>query len=154
MIELTEGVQIISSILGAIVATLSISGFVFYTKSQVDNKFTEMTTDIYTTRDNVIEDFRKQVKSLEDKMSDLMKALYESKQDDKNLSIELIKVTDAMKDELRKDYISRYNTLLQLVNGKADQKDFNRLEQKFDRVSETITELKTIIELKVKDKKE
>ena len=154
MIELTEGVQIISSILGAIVATLSISGFVFYTKSQVDNKFTEMTTDIYTTRDTVIEDFRKQVKSLEDKMGYLMKALYESKQDDKNLSIELIKVTDAMKDELRKDYISRYNTLLQLVNGKADQKDFNRLEQKFDRVSETITELKTIIELKVKDKKE
>ena len=113
-----------------------------------------MTSDIYTTRDNVIEDFRRQVKSLEDKMGDLMKALYESKQDDKNLSIELIKVTDAMKDELRKDYISRYNTLLQLVNGKVDQKDFNRLEQKFDRVSETITELKTIIELKVKDKKE
>lgn len=152
--ELTEGVQILSSILGAIVASLTISGFVFYTKSQVDNKFTSMTTDIYTTRDGVIEDFRKQVKSLEEKMSDLMHALYESKQDDKNLSIELIKVTDAMKDELRKDYISRYNTLLQLVNSKADQKDFNRLEQKFDRVSETITELKTIIELKVKDKKD
>ena len=76
----------------------------------------------------------------------------EIKQADKDNTIQFITLIDTVKDELKNDYTSRYNDLLVLINTKANISDFNRIEQKFDKVTETITELKTIVELQLNKK--
>jgi hypothetical protein len=59
---------------------------------------------------------------------------------------------NTVKDELKNDYINRYNELLQIINTKVNIADFDRLEQKFDKVCETITELKTIVQLQLENR--
>lgn len=87
--------------------------------------------------------------ALEDAMKQFITTITEIKQADKEMAVQFLTLVNGVKDELKDDYTARYNDLLVLINTKANEVDFNRLEQKFDRTFETITELKTIVQLQL-----
>ena len=62
-------------------------------------------------------------------------------------------LTKTGKDELKNDYINRYNELFTMMNTKVNIQDFDRLENKFDKVSETIAEVKTIVQIQMEERK-
>ena len=84
----------------------------------------------------------------------MLEAIAQLKADEKEITTNMVQIVNAVKDELKNDYITRYNDLLKLLGTKTNVEDFNRLEQKFDKISESITELKTIMQLKLNDTKE
>ena len=145
----------------AVIGTLTIACFIFYRKSEIDDKFAimqklisdnQLTNQNNSTniKDEIYEKLTENKNSLESGMKEFIKIISEIRETDKNLSIQFINLVNSVKDELKNDYTSRYNDLLLLINTKANESDFNRLEQKFDKVNETMTELKTIIQMKLK----
>ena len=145
----------------AVIGTLTIACFIFYRKSEIDDKFAiiqklisdnQLTNQKNSTniKDEIYEKLTENKNSLESGMKEFIKIISEIRETDKNLSIQFINLVNSVKDELKNDYTSRYNDLLLLINTKANESDFNRLEQKFDKVNETMTELKTIIQMKLK----
>ena len=107
-----------------------------------------------TVKDELHEKLDDTKKSLEDVMKQFVTTVTEIKQADKEMSVQFITMLNSVKDELKNDYTARYNDLLVLINSKANESDFNRLETKFDKFSETITELNTIVRLQLEPKKE
>ena len=77
----------------------------------------------------------------------MLEIISQVKQEDKQISNEFMKLLSEVKDELKNDYINRYNDLIKMINTKVSTSDFDRLESKFDKVTETITELRTIIQM-------
>jgi hypothetical protein len=150
--NINDGMACITGILSSIVSLVVLSNFIYYTKSQIDKKLKDIDSGITTTKEGVIKEFNDKIANIELKMDNMLKALYESKQEEKNISIDMLKITDTMREEVRNDYIRRYNDLVATLNTKADESDFARLETKFDKVSETLTALKTIIEVRVMHK--
>ena len=151
----------IASTCTAVIGTLTIACFIFYRKSEIDDKFAimqklisdnQLTNQKNSTniKDEIYEKLTENKNSLESGMKEFIKIISEIRETDKNLSIQFINLVNSVKDELKNDYTSRYNDLLLLINTKANESDFNRLEQKFDKVNETMTELKTIIQMKLK----
>ena len=145
----------------AVIGTLTIACFIFYRKSEIDDKFAivqklisdnQLTNQKNSTniKDEIYVKLTENKNSLESGMKEFIKIISEIRETDKNLSIQFINLVNSVKDELKNDYTSRYNDLLLLINTKANESDFNRLEQKFDKVNETMTELKTIIQMKLK----
>lgn len=90
--------------------------------------------------------------ALEEAMKHFVVTLTEIKQADKEMAVQFITLVNEVKDELKNDYTARYNDLLLLINTKANESDFNRLEQKFDKLSEIMTELKTIVQIQLEGK--
>ena len=76
------------------------------------------------------------------------------RQENRDMCNQFMHNINVVKDELKNDYINRYNELLQLINTKVNVTDFDRLEQKFDKVCETITELKTIVQMQLDSKED
>ena len=76
------------------------------------------------------------------------------RQENRDMCNQFMHNINVVKDELKNDYINRYNELLQLINTKVNVTDFDRLEQKFDKVCETITELKTIVQLQLENRED
>ena len=76
------------------------------------------------------------------------------RQENRDMCNQYMQTTNTIKDELKNDYINRYNELLQIINTKVNVTDFDRLEQKFDKVCETITELKTIVQLQLENRED
>lgn len=149
--------QTLASVFGTLIGAQTISSFIFYTKSQVDEKLTDikkMITDgqlhnqeaTQHTKDEIYEKLSENKAALESGMKEFINILSDIKESDKNFSVQLVTLVNGVKDELKNDYTSRYNDLLLLINTKADEKDFNRLEQKFDKLSETLIEVKTIVQ--------
>ena len=58
-------------------------------------------------------------------------------------------VLNEVKDALKNDYTSRYDDIIKMMSTKASLEDFNRLENKFDKVTETIIQLKTTVEMQL-----
>ena len=85
----------------------------------------------------------------EDYNKNMLEVISQIRQEDRDLSNKYIQLLNEVKDELKNDYINRYNELLQIINTKVNVQDFDRLEHKFDKVSETITELKTIVQMQI-----
>lgn len=85
----------------------------------------------------------------EDYNKNMLEVIAQIRQEDRDLSNKYIQLLNEVKDELKNDYINRYNELLQIINTKVNVPDFDRLEHKFDKVSETITELKTIVQMQI-----
>lgn len=81
----------------------------------------------------------------------MLSAIAEMKQDEKESNNNFLQLINALKDELKTDYTNRYNELLKIIGTKANLCDFDRLETKFDKVTETITELKTIVQIKLEE---
>ena len=102
----------------------------------------QLSKDIYDKLSHskqIFEDYNKQI----------LQTISELKQDEKEVLVNLGATVNSVKDELKTDYINRYNELLKLINTKVSASDFDRLENKFDKVSETITELKTIVQMRM-----
>lgn len=76
------------------------------------------------------------------------------RQENRDTCNQYMQIVNTVKDELKNDNINRYNELLQLINTKVNIADFDRLEQKFDKVCETITELKTIVQLQLENRED
>ena len=76
------------------------------------------------------------------------------RQENRDTCNQYMQTVNTVKDELKNDNINRYNELLQLINTKVNIADFDRLEQKFDKVCETITELKTIVQLQLENRED
>lgn len=160
---MTEAIAILGGILGAIIGAITICSFIFYNKSQVDEKIANLQVQLFekvlSTEHNVV-----QIKdTLEDKlntnrqsfetaMCQFRDMIADIKESDKKLSIELITLINTVKDELRKDYTTRYDDIITLMGSKSDESDFIRLEQKFDRMAEVMTELKTVVEITNRNK--
>lgn len=87
--------------------------------------------------------------SYDDVNKSMLEAISQLKQESKEQSAEFVNLLNAVKDELKTDYINRYNELLALINTKVSVSDFDRLETKFDKVTNTITELKTIVTMQL-----
>lgn len=179
----------LSELLGVIIAVVTVSRFLYYTKSEVNAKIEEL-------RDNVDERIATLLEKMEQHHSELKEELVETKekifnnivdaerntnkvtqeiydrlsqnkqvfddynrnileiisqvkQEDKQLSNEFIKLLSEVKDELKSDYINRYNDLIKLIQTKVGTEDFEKLEGKFDKIIETITELKTIVQIQM-----
>lgn len=154
---------IIGQYLGATLTALTINGLIFYNKAQINDKLTNIRKQISdhaleaqsaqsAIKEELIEKVSRSKDTFEQTMKEFINILSEIKQADKDNTIQFITLIDTVKDELKNDYTSRYNDLLVLINTKANISDFNRLEQKFDKVTETITELKTIVELQLNKK--
>lgn len=154
---------IIGQYLGATLTALTINGLIFYNKAQINDKLTNIRKQIAdhaleaqsaqsAIKEELIEKVSRSKDTFEQTMKEFINILSEIKQADKDNTIQFITLIDTVKDELKNDYTSRYNDLLVLINTKANISDFNRLEQKFDKVTETITELKTIVELQLNKK--
>lgn len=173
---MTLTIEIIVSCLTVLALSIGIACYIFYTKSDVDKKLadiqTEQNTKIEKLKDELnetkleIEQNNSDVKdeiynklnenktALEDGMKQFVQLLSDIKEADKDMSMQFITMITTVKEELKNDYTNRYNDLLLLINTKANEKDFNRLESKFDNLSEIIVELKTIVQMQLKDKKE
>lgn len=154
---------IIGQYLGATLTALTINGLIFYNKAQINDKLTNIRKQIADNalesqsaqsaiKEELIEKVAHSKDTFEQTMKEFINILSEIKQADKDNTIQFITLIDTVKDELKNDYTSRYNDLLVLINTKANISDFNRIEQKFDKVTETITELKTIVELQLNKK--
>lgn len=83
---------------------------------------------------------------------DIIEMIASIRQENRDLTAQYMQSINTVKDELKNDYINRYNELLQIINTKVNIADFDRLEQKFDKVCETITELKTIVQLQLENR--
>ena len=181
-----ELLVVLGTLLGCIVSYFTINKFVFYTKSEVDEKINqlkeesdkrdelitlkieknhaEVKEEIMETKDMIFEklleaerasnkarqdlyDRLTQNKEIfEDYNKNILAAMSEIKQDEKESDAKFIQLLNDVKDELRNDYTNRYNEIITLMGTKVNVQDFDRLETKFDKVTETIIELKTIFQ--------
>lgn len=192
-----ELLVVLGTLLGCIVSYFTINKFVFYTKSEVDQKLLDIKMDgearfnqlkeesdkrdevitlkieknhaevkeeIMETKDMIFEklleaerasnkarqdlyDRLTQNKEIfEDYNKNILAAMSEIKQDEKDSDAKFIQLLNDVKDELRNDYTNRYNEIITLMGTKVNVQDFDRLETKFDKVTETIIELKTIFQ--------
>lgn len=131
----------------------------------------EISKELVETKDSIYEKLleverlnNKQVQEIYDRLNqnkqvfddynrNMLEAIAQLKADEKEITTNMVQIVNAVKDELKNDYISRYNDLLKLMGTKTNVEDFNRLEQKFDKISESITELKTIVQMKLDEGK-
>jgi hypothetical protein len=192
-----EILVILGALLGCIISYFTINKFVFYTKSEIDQKLldiklegearfnelkaesdkrdelitakiekyhAEIKEDLSSTKDRIFEklleaerasnkarqdlyDRLTQNKEIfEDYNKNMLAAMSELKQDEKESDSKFIQILNDVKDELRNDYTNRYNEIITLMGTKVNVQDFDRLENKFDKVTETIIELKTIFQ--------
>jgi hypothetical protein len=82
----------------------------------------------------------------------MLSAMSEIKQDEKESDAKFIQLLNDVKDELRNDSTARYNEIITMMGNKVNVSDFDRLETKFDKVTETIIELKTIFQRNLDNK--
>ena len=173
---MTLTIEIIVSCLTVLALSIGVACYIFYTKSDVDKKLADIQTEQNTkfeklkddlnetkleieqnnsdVKDEIYNKLNENKCALEDGMKQFVQLLSDIKEADKDMSMQFITMITTVKEELKNDYTNRYNDLLLLINTKANEKDFNRLESKFDNLSEIIVELKTIVQMQLKDKKE
>ena len=198
-----EILVILGALLGCIISYFTINKFVFYTKSEIDQKLldiklegearfnelkaesdkrdelitakiekyhAEIKEDLSSTKDRIFEKLleaerasNKARQDLYDKLTqnkeifedynkNMLAAMSELKQDEKESDSKFIQILNDVKDELRNDYTNRYNEIITLMGTKVNVQDFDRLENKFDKVTETIIELKTIFQRNLDNK--
>ena len=141
---------------------------------KLESNHTDISKELVETKDSIYEKLleaerinNKQVQEIYDRLNqnkqifddynrNMLEAIAQLKADEKEITTNMVQIVNAVKDELRQDSINRYNDLLKIIGTKTNVEDFNRLEAKFDKITESITELKTIVQMKLnegKDKK-
>ena len=83
----------------------------------------------------------------------MIEALAGVKSEGQDISIKFTQLLNDIKDELKNDYINRYNELFTMMNTKVNIQDFDSLENKFDKASETIAEVKTLVQIQMEERK-
>ena len=107
------------------------------------NKVTQEIYDRLNQNKQILDDYNKH----------MIEALAGVKSEGQDISIKFTQLLNDIKDELKNDYINRYNELFTMMNTKVNIQDFDRLENKFDKVSETIAEVKTIVQIQMEERK-
>ena len=194
---------IAGSLLGCIISYFTINKFVFYTKSEIDQKLLDIKLDgenrfnelkeesnkkdelitakiekyqaeikeelsetkerIYEklleaerasnkARQDIYDRLSQNKEIFEDYNKNMLSAMSEIKQDEKENDTKFVQLLSDVKDELKNDYTARYNDIIQMMGNKVNVADFDRLENKFDKVTETIIELKTIFQRNLDNK--
>lgn len=123
-------------------------------KDEMHDNELELEKNNSDVKDEIYDKLNENKKALEEGMKQFVQILTDIKEADKDMSLQFITMMNTVKEELKNDYTSRYNDLLLLINTKANESDFNRLENKFDKVSETIIELKTVVQMQLEEKKQ
>ena len=165
-----EILTVFGSILGAIIGTTTVAKLIFYTKSEVDKqhqdtqqellkhkselyeKLLESERNHAISRQEIYDRLSQNKEIFEDYMKQFMTVINEMKHEDKQLSVEFITLTNSIKGELKDDYLNRYNDLLKLISLKANESDFARMEQKVDKLTEGMAEVKTTIQYLAEEK--
>lgn len=117
------------------------------TKEKIYEKLLEAERQANKDRQALYDKLSANKQIFEDYNKSMLSAIAEIKQGEKETNSDFLQMVNTVKDELKNDYINRYNDLLKVIGTKANAADFDRLENKFDKVTETITELKTIVEM-------
>ena len=139
-------------------------------QSKIEQQQSDLKEDLAETRENIFEklleaernnnrivneiyDRLNQNKQIfDDYNKNMLEAISQMKSEEKEITTNMVQIVNAVKDELKNDYINRYNDLLKIIGTKANLEDFNRLEAKFDKITESITELKTIVQMQRENK--
>ncbi len=119
------------------------------TKEKIYEKLLEAERQANKDRQALYDKLSANKQIFEDYNKNMLSAIAEIKQGEKESNNDFLQMVNTVKDELKNDYINRYNDLLKVIGTKANAADFDRLENKFDKVTETITELKTIVEMTI-----
>lgn len=162
---MNEAIVVISGIIGAVVGAISIACFIFYTKAQVDDKLIDFKTKLLKRIDDNQLMLTKEIAKVNETSSD--KILEVERQNNTTLSKiveelganklalqEAVSVIQesfsdklmVIKDELKNDYMKRYDDLMRHIESKLSKSEYTRMEQKVDGLSQSIIELKTIIQ--------
>ena len=138
---------------------------------KISNVKSELKNEVVETKDSLYKDVLAVERSINKGTQEIYDRLNQNKQilDDYNkymiealagvksewqyISIKFTQLLNDIKDELKNDYINRYNELFAMMNTKVNIQDFDRLENKFDKVSETIAEVKTIVQIQMEERK-
>lgn len=123
------------------------------TKDKIYEKLLEAERQTNKLSQDIHDRLNQNKQIFDDYNKSMLEAISAMKQDEKQLTADMLSMVNTVKDELKTDSINRYNDLLTLVNSKVNSSDFDRLEDKFDKVAEIITELKTIIQIQKENKK-
>lgn len=121
------------------------------TKDEIFKNILEVERNSTKINQEIYDRLSKNKQVFDDYNRNMIEVVAQIKQEDKQLATDFTKLLSQVKDELKSDYINRYNDLLKLINNKVSSSDFDRLENKFDKVTETITELKTIVQLRMEE---
>lgn len=153
----TTSLVYFSTLLGCMISLITLAKFLFYTKSEMDAKCAEFKTESDQRDESLLANVNKVHTEIKDDLIEqkeyIHRHLLEAERNSSHITQEFTNLLNAVKDELRADSINRYNDLLKLVNSKVSLSDFDRLENKFDKVTETITELKTIVQFQMDGQK-
>ena len=148
-----ESLIYFGTLLGAMISIITLAKYLFYTKSEINNKLAEFKAESDTKDEKLMEKVNAVHNDIKDELKEtteyIHKNLLDAERNSSHITQEFTSLLNAIKDELREDSIRRYNDLLKIINTKVSSSDFDRLETKFDKVTETITELKTIVQIQL-----
>ena len=116
-------------------------------KEKTYEKLLEAERESHKSRQEIYDRLTQSRQLLDEYNRNMVETMSEIRQEDINMSNKYAQLLNSIKDELKNDYINRYNELSQIINTKVNVQDFDRLEHKFDKVCESLTELKTIIQI-------
>ena len=116
-------------------------------KEKTYEKLLEAERESNRSRQEIYDKLTQTRQLLDEYNKNMVQTMAQIRQEDINMSNKYTQLVNVIKDELKNDYINRYNELLQIINTKVNVQDFDRLELKFDKVCESLTELKTIIQI-------
>lgn len=121
------------------------------TKEKIFEKLLEAERESNRSRQDLYDRLSQNKELLEQYNKTMISTLAEIRHEGKQQANEFTQILNVVKDELRNDYTNRYNDLIKMMTTKANLDDFSRLENKFDKMTETITELKTIVTLQMEE---
>lgn len=130
-----------------------VKGEIAETKDMMFEKLLEAERNTNKVVNEIYDRLNQNKQIFDDYNKNMLEAISQMKSEEKEITTNMVQIVNAVKDELKTDYINRYNDLLKLIGTKANIEDFNRLEQKFDKITESITELKTIVQMQKEMKK-
>lgn len=116
-------------------------------KEKTYEKLLEAERESHKSRQEIYDRLTQSRQLLDEYNKNMVETMSQIRQEDINMSNKYAQLLNSIKDELKNDYINRYNELSQIINTKVNVQDFDRLEHKFDKVCESLTELKTIIQI-------
>lgn len=102
---------------------------------RASNKSRQELYDRLTQNKQIFDDYNKNI----------METISQIKQDQKEMIVTLTQFVNDIKDELKTDSNRRYHELTEVMSKKVPQDDFDRLENKFDKLIENVAELKAIV---------
>lgn len=165
-----EVLTVFGSIIGAIIGTATVAKLIFYTKAEVDTHVKDVNQSLLQHKSELYEklldgeraaaNYRQEIydrlsqnkEIFEDYMKQFMAVVNEMKHEDKELSVQFITLANSIKSELKDDYINRYNDLLKIISLKANESDFSRMEQKVDKLTEGMAEIKATVQYLIEEK--